>query len=55
VLACDAVLAMTEQRPYRRPLTMSGARRQLRHHAGSQFDPQVVDALLGEMAVTAAV
>jgi HD-GYP domain-containing protein (c-di-GMP phosphodiesterase class II) len=46
VLACDAFLAMTERRPYRLPLTIAGARRELRRHAGSQFDPRVIAALL---------
>jgi two-component system cell cycle response regulator len=54
VLACDAFLAMTERRPYRLPLTPSAARRELRRHAGSQFDPAVVDALLVELAEPAA-
>ena len=54
VLACDAFLAMTERRPYRLPLTSSAARRELQRHAGTQFDPAVVDALLIELAETVA-
>jgi HD-GYP domain-containing protein (c-di-GMP phosphodiesterase class II) len=50
VLACDAFLAMTERRPYRLPLTHRAACRELQRHAGSQFDPEVVDALLAELS-----
>lgn len=46
VLACDAYNAMMSDRPYREPLTETQAREQLRIGAGTQFDPQVVDALL---------
>jgi diguanylate cyclase (GGDEF)-like protein len=46
VLACDAYHAMTTDRPYRRALEGDEARRRLVEGSGSQFDPQVVDALL---------
>jgi diguanylate cyclase (GGDEF)-like protein len=46
VLACDAYAAMTTERPYRRALTQAGAVEELRGASGSQFDPQVVEALL---------
>ena len=46
VLACDALDAMTSDRPYRDAMPRKQARAELRMHAGSQFDPQVVDALL---------
>jgi diguanylate cyclase (GGDEF)-like protein len=46
VHACDAYDAMTAERPYREQLTDAEARRQLAAGAGSQFDPQVVAALL---------
>jgi diguanylate cyclase (GGDEF)-like protein len=46
VLACDAYHAMTTDRPYRKALGAEVARQQLEDHAGSQFDPAVVDALL---------
>jgi HD-GYP domain-containing protein (c-di-GMP phosphodiesterase class II) len=46
VLACDAFLAMTERRPYRRSLTRAAARAELQRNAGTQFDPAVVEALL---------
>ena len=46
VLACDALDAMTSDRPYREAMPRKAARAELRLHAGSQFDPRVVDALL---------
>jgi HD-GYP domain-containing protein (c-di-GMP phosphodiesterase class II) len=46
ILACDALHAMTSDRPYRNALTHEAALEQLRRHAGTQFDPQVVEALL---------
>ena len=37
---------MTNSRPYRAALTAEDAVEELRGAAGSQFDPQVVEALL---------
>lgn len=42
----DSFQAMTEERPYRRPLTRQEAFDELRAGSGTQFDPQVVDAFL---------
>jgi len=47
ILACDAYHAMTSDRPYRKGMSHSDALRELRKNAGTQFDPQVVEALLG--------
>jgi HD-GYP domain-containing protein (c-di-GMP phosphodiesterase class II) len=47
VFACDAWHAMTSRRPYRRPLARSEAMWELQVCSGGQFDPGVVDALLG--------
>jgi diguanylate cyclase (GGDEF)-like protein len=44
---CEAYDAMTSDRPYRGALSEPAAREELRRHAGTQFDPDVVDALLG--------
>jgi diguanylate cyclase (GGDEF)-like protein/PAS domain S-box-containing protein len=44
--ACDAYHAMTSDRPYRAALPEPEAREELRRGAGSQFDPDVVEALL---------
>jgi diguanylate cyclase (GGDEF)-like protein len=46
ILACDAFAAMTSGRPYRPALAPDEAIVELRAGAGTQFDPQVVDALL---------
>lgn len=37
---------LTTHRPYRRPVSAQAARAELARHAGSQFDPEVVRALL---------
>ncbi|HKP90154.1 MAG TPA: diguanylate cyclase, partial [Thermoleophilaceae bacterium] len=46
ILACDALDAMTSDRPYRAAMPDAEARRELRRFAGTQFDPAIVDALL---------
>jgi diguanylate cyclase (GGDEF)-like protein len=46
ILACDAYAAMTTARPYRRALSQEDAIAELRARSGTQFDPEVVDALL---------
>ena len=45
-LACDAWHAMVSDRPYRPALTEGEARAELQRHAGAQFCPRTVDALL---------
>jgi ribonuclease P protein subunit RPR2 len=47
----DAFDAMTADRHYRRALSLDEAMHELRRHAGTQFDPEVV-AILEEMAET---
>jgi diguanylate cyclase (GGDEF)-like protein len=49
ILVCDALHAMTSDRPYRRAMSLERAKAELRRHAGSQFDPAVVEALLAEL------
>lgn len=46
VTACDAFNAMTTDRTYRKALTLDVALQELRDCAGSQFDPDVVQALI---------
>jgi putative nucleotidyltransferase with HDIG domain len=45
ISCCDAFNAMTTNRPYRRALASNVAIVELAEHAGSQFDPQIVEAL----------
>ena len=40
----DALDALTTDRPYRRGTRFSRAREEIRDHAGSQFDPEVIAA-----------
>jgi len=51
-LACDAYHAMTSDRPYRAAIPLHAAHAELRAHAGRQFDPDVVDALLSVLSDT---
>jgi diguanylate cyclase (GGDEF)-like protein len=46
ILACDAYVAMTTARPYRKAIPVDDAVAELRARAGTKFDPEVVDALL---------
>jgi HD-GYP domain-containing protein (c-di-GMP phosphodiesterase class II) len=46
VAACDALSAMTTDRSYRAALPLSAAVDELRGNAGTQFDPDVIEALI---------
>ena len=46
VAVCDAFRAMTEDRPYRASLGLAEALSELESCAGSQFDPDCVEALM---------
>jgi HD-GYP domain-containing protein (c-di-GMP phosphodiesterase class II) len=46
VCCCDAFHAMTSDRAYRKALPFEDALAELRANSGSQFDPQVVEALV---------
>jgi diguanylate cyclase (GGDEF)-like protein len=46
ILVVDAFHAMTSDRPYRKGLPVEEAYRRLKESAGSQFDPDVVNALM---------
>jgi len=43
----DALDAMISDRPYRRALPMSHAKKEIRRCAGTQFDPKIVSVFLG--------
>jgi response regulator RpfG family c-di-GMP phosphodiesterase len=43
----DAYVAMTSHRPYRFAMPAAKALAEIRDHSGTQFDPKVVDALIG--------
>jgi hypothetical protein len=49
VAACDAYEAMTTDRCYRERMSHESACEELRREAGRQFDPCVVDELIGEL------
>jgi len=51
VSACDAFGAMTKRRPYRAPLALEEALAELEQHASTQFDADVVDALIAFVRV----
>lgn len=46
VAVADAYDAMTARRPYRLPLSPERALLELERHRGSQFDPEIVDAMI---------
>ena len=50
IFVCDAFHAMTAERPYGMTMTVDEALRELRRCAGTQFDPQVVNAFQASMA-----
>jgi HD-GYP domain-containing protein (c-di-GMP phosphodiesterase class II) len=50
VCTCDAWSAMTTDRSYRKALSHEAALAELRNCARTQFDPQVVDALLATLS-----
>jgi putative nucleotidyltransferase with HDIG domain len=45
IMICDAVDAMLSDRPYRKALSVGAVRQELMECAGSQFDPDIVDAM----------
>jgi diguanylate cyclase (GGDEF)-like protein len=49
IFACDAFEAMTSERPYREARSLEDALAELRRCAGTQFDPEVVRALVAEL------
>ncbi len=52
ILVADAFDAITSDRPYREARSPQDAARELRAGAGSQFDPECVEALLELLAAS---
>ena len=50
VFVCDSFDAMTSDRPYARGRPAGVALAELRRHAGTQFDPEVVEAFASALA-----
>jgi putative nucleotidyltransferase with HDIG domain len=50
IATCDAFHAMTSDRSYRKAMSVDAAETELRANAGTQFKPEVVEALLAELA-----
>lgn len=50
IAACDAFHAMTSDRSYRKAMSVEAAEAELRACSGTQFEPRIVAALLGELA-----
>jgi hypothetical protein len=49
IAVCDAFDAMLSSRPYRNALSRDDAEAELVRHAGTQFDPEVVEAVLATL------
>jgi HD-GYP domain-containing protein (c-di-GMP phosphodiesterase class II) len=49
IATCDAYHAMTSDRSYRQAMPKDAAIRELHAGAGTQFDPEVVSALVAEL------
>jgi putative nucleotidyltransferase with HDIG domain len=49
IATCDAFHAMTSDRSYRKAMSVAAAEAEVREHAGTQFEPGVLDALLAEL------
>jgi putative nucleotidyltransferase with HDIG domain len=53
IATCDAFVAMASDRPYRRGIGADAALEHVSKQRGSQFDPQMVDALAAALAADA--
>lgn len=51
ISCCDAFSAMTTDRPYRDAMSIERAIAELESNSGTQFDPRIVDVLVGSVRV----
>jgi HD-GYP domain-containing protein (c-di-GMP phosphodiesterase class II) len=51
IMLADTMDAMTTDRPYRRALTFERVVEELRRYSGRQFDPQLVEVVVGSAAI----
>jgi len=51
IMIADTIDAMTTDRPYRRAMTLARALEELEKHAGSQFDPRLVQVVANSGAI----
>ena len=51
IMVSDTIDAMTTDRPYRKALTVDIVMSELQKHRGTQFDPQLVDLVLGSVTI----
>jgi HD-GYP domain-containing protein (c-di-GMP phosphodiesterase class II) len=51
IMVSDTIDAMTTDRPYRKALTVDVVMSELQKHRGTQFDPQLVDLVLGSVTI----
>jgi HD-GYP domain-containing protein (c-di-GMP phosphodiesterase class II) len=55
IMISDTIDAMTTDRPYRKALSMEVVMAELQKHKGTQFDPSLVDLVLGSVTIRRAV
>jgi HD-GYP domain-containing protein (c-di-GMP phosphodiesterase class II) len=51
ILICDTIDAMTTDRPYRKRLGLDVVIAELQKCRGTQFDPDLVDLVIGSVAI----
>jgi putative nucleotidyltransferase with HDIG domain len=55
IMLCDSIDAMLSDRPYRKALTVSDVRAEIRRCSGTQFDPVIVEVVLSKNTLERAV
>ena len=49
IAVADTFDAITNERPYKRPMSIEAAIKEMRRSAGTQLDPQIVDVFIKEV------